>query len=199
VDGHTYGFYSIARDNVGFVEAAPPGADATTLVDTDAGGSLQVTIEPQGARSAGAQWRRTGTAPWYNSGDTETGVVVGNYTVEFKPVSGWHTPATVNVTIEIDETTTASGTYAPRAAAIHVKRDATGNNNGSSWADAYVSLQSALGDALQGEEIWVASGVYLPGPSGRREATFQLRDGVEIYGGFIGTETNRSQRDLSAN
>jgi hypothetical protein len=33
-DGHTYGFYSIATDNVGNVESAPGSAEATTRVDT---------------------------------------------------------------------------------------------------------------------------------------------------------------------
>jgi hypothetical protein len=32
-DGHTYGFYSVATDNVGHVEATPLGAQATTRID----------------------------------------------------------------------------------------------------------------------------------------------------------------------
>ena len=34
--GHTYRFYSVARDNVGLVETAPDTADATTLVQDSA-------------------------------------------------------------------------------------------------------------------------------------------------------------------
>ena len=37
------------------------------------------------------------------------------------------------------------------------------------------------------------TGTYIPGLA--RTATFQLNDGVAIYGGFSGTETSRSQRD----
>lgn len=33
LDGHTYGFYSVARDVVGHVEAAPTAPDTTTVVD----------------------------------------------------------------------------------------------------------------------------------------------------------------------
>jgi fibronectin type 3 domain-containing protein len=36
VDGHTYGFYSVATDNGGLVQATPPGAQATITVDTTA-------------------------------------------------------------------------------------------------------------------------------------------------------------------
>jgi parallel beta-helix repeat protein len=75
--------------------------------------------------------------------------------------------------------------------------------NGSSWADAFCDLQDALAIAASGDEIWVAAGVYKPidcAPScgeGDRDATFHLKDGVEIYGGFAGCETNLSQRDLA--
>lgn len=34
VHGHTYRFYAVARDSVGNLEAVPPGADATTVLDT---------------------------------------------------------------------------------------------------------------------------------------------------------------------
>ena len=32
-------------------------------------------------------------------------------------------------------------------------------------------------------------------PVDERTVTFQLRNGVEIYGGFAGTEGNREERD----
>ncbi len=52
-------------------------------------------------------------------------------------------------------------------------QDAKGNNNGSSWIDAYTELQDALTEAQDGydsttinnddiSEIWVANGVYKP-------------------------------------
>jgi RHS repeat-associated protein len=44
VVGHTYGFYSVATDNVGHREATPAGAQATTLVSTAAiGGTDNLT------------------------------------------------------------------------------------------------------------------------------------------------------------
>ena len=33
----------------------------------------------------------------------------------------------------------------------------------------------------------MAEGVYTPGSAGNRSATFQLKNGVSVYGGFDGT------------
>ncbi len=65
---------------------------------------------------------------------------------------------------------------------------------GGSWEDAYSSLQDALGAATSGDDIWVAAGEYKPHPSDRTVA-FQLKAGVALYGGFVGTETQREQRN----
>ncbi|NOG54991.1 MAG: right-handed parallel beta-helix repeat-containing protein [Planctomycetes bacterium] len=71
----------------------------------------------------------------------------------------------------------------------------SGNNDGSSWADAYVSLQDALAGG-QGTEVWVAAGTYAPAPpNGSQALAFALRDNLGIYGGFSGTENAREQRD----
>jgi hypothetical protein len=85
---------------------------------------------------------------------------------------------------------------------IYVKASATGNNDGSSWADAYTSLQDALDhSSVDKKEIWVAAGTYIPSkqtdPDVPRTATFQLISGVNIYGGFAGNESKLSQRILS--
>ena len=74
---------------------------------------------------------------------------------------------------------------------IYVDANATGANNGSSWANAYKYLQNALAAAEPNHEIWVAQGTYRPdrdtnhpGGTGSRTATFQLKNDVAIYGGF---------------
>ena len=81
-------------------------------------------------------------------------------------------------------------------------RKVDGANNGSSWADALIDLQSALNWAQEGDEIWVAQGVYKPSqlrdPNDPRSATFALIHGVSLFGGFPGapgTEEDWSVRD----
>ena len=79
------------------------------------------------------------------------------------------------------------------AGVIYVDADAIGVNNGSSWENAYVSLQDALAEAKTAEklvEIRVAQGIYKPDyqietgrfsqmvASGDRTATFQLFNNV---------------------
>ncbi len=75
-------------------------------------GSLIATITPQGAIDAGATWRRTGTSTWLNSGDTESNLPTGSYTVEFKPITGWTSPSDQLVTVTNGGTASASGHYA---------------------------------------------------------------------------------------
>lgn len=78
---------------------------------------------------------------------------------------------------------------------IYVDRDATGAATGLSWTDAYTNLQAGLSAATAGDEIWVAAGVYTPTNVADQNAAFYLKSGVELYGGFNGSETHRDQRD----
>jgi hypothetical protein len=76
----------------------------------------------------------------------------------------------------------------------YAKPSATGTGNCLSWANA-CRLQTALSGAVSGNEVWVAEGTHKPTTTTDRAVTFQLKNGVAIYGGFTGTETARSQRD----
>ena len=90
------------------------------------------------------------------------------------------------------------------AATIYVNGAAAGANNGTSWTDAYTSLTTALAAASSGDEIWVAQGVYKPvtqvdvnasGGTDTQEATFQVPNGIALYGGFDGSEVTRDERN----
>jgi hypothetical protein len=80
----------------------------------------------------------------------------------------------------------------------YVNPAAFGQNNGLTWYDAFTDLHSAFALAQAGDEIWVAEGVYLPSQTGDRSAHFDMLAGVKVYGGFVGTEMDLSQRDWEA-
>lgn len=80
----------------------------------------------------------------------------------------------------------------------YVDLNATGSEDGSSWANAYTSLNDALENANSGE-IWVATGRYTPEDMNMdTTTTFKISSSVSLYGGFAGTETDLSQRDIAA-
>jgi len=72
---------------------------------------------------------------------------------------------------------------------------------GTSWSDAFQTIDDALSVATDGEQIWVAEGTYYPsvpsGPPDARSVTFLIREAIAIYGGFDGTEIFLEDRDLS--
>ena len=70
-----------------------------------------------------------------------------------------------------------------------------GSGNCSNWENA-CTLKSALDQSTSGE-IWVKAGIHYPGTS--QTDYFELKPGVALYGGFSGSETERTQRNSSAN
>ncbi len=98
---------------------------------------------------------------------------------------------------------------ASAATVIYVKANATGAKNGTSWLNAYTSLQVALTHAPAGSgiQIWVARGTYKPttgtctpiNTETKRKTSFALRNSVALYGGFAGTEVSLAQRKPTVN
>lgn len=84
-----------------------------------------------------------------------------------------------------------------------VDASAPAGGDGTRWSRAYQDLQDALDEArsdTQVRQIWVADGVYFPDDgSGDRTVSFELVDGVSLYGGFAGGETSLNQRDPQVN
>jgi hypothetical protein len=91
----------------------------TTGTYTQQTGSLQVTISPPGAVTAGAQWRVDG-GTWRDSGYTESGLTVGSHTVEYSTVTGWNKPADETVQINDGQTTITSNTYTQQSGYLQV-------------------------------------------------------------------------------
>ena len=73
-------------------------------------GSLQVTINPVGAVTAGAQWQVDGGS-LQASGATVPSLSIGSHTVAFSTVGGYTAPASQTVTVAANTTTPATGTY----------------------------------------------------------------------------------------
>ena len=73
-----------------------------------------------------------------------------------------------------------------------------GSGDCSSWEYA-CDLQVALGLTNAGDEIWVAEGTYKPTKSTNRFASFSLRSGVSIYGGFPAEGGAWEDRDWEEN
>lgn len=82
---------------------------------------------------------------------------------------------------------------------VFVDASATGDDTGTSWEHAFPDLQDGLLNALPGDQVWVAAGTYTPDAgalvtAGDRAATFGMKTGVEVYGGFAGNEASLDER-----
>lgn len=85
------------------------------------------------------------------------------------------------------------------SAVIYVNINATGGNSGANWIDAFNDLQDAIALSTFGDEIWVAQGTYKPTSGTSRTVYFNIKNGTQVYGGFVGGETLLSQRDVEQN
>ena len=61
-----------------------------------------------------------------------------------------------------------------------------GADDGSSWANAFTSLTTALAVVHAGNRIDVAGGTYYPTTDTDRTISFVIPDGVALYGGYAG-------------
>ena len=80
----------------------------------------------------------------------------------------------------------------PSAAIVYVDKDRPGGN-GTSWAQAYKTLDAAISNTYTPAEFWIAEGTYTPSAP----LVLGLNQNHSFYGGFAGTETARSQRNIT--
>ncbi|MCP3928517.1 MAG: T9SS type A sorting domain-containing protein [Bacteroidetes bacterium] len=81
---------------------------------------------------------------------------------------------------------------------VFVKEGGTGD--GSSWSSAAGNLKSVLDTVMYGSQVWVAKGTYYPTfciqcSFTERDISFELHDGVQVFGGFEGNETTVDNRN----
>jgi hypothetical protein len=103
------GWTAPASESASITNGVTTAISRTYTVQTQSG-NLQVTLDPAGAVTAGAQWRVDGGA-FQNSGATVTGLSVGSHTVNYKTVALWTAPVDESVSITDSNTTAISGTY----------------------------------------------------------------------------------------
>lgn len=92
--------------------------------------------------------------------------------------------------------------FLPTSRRRYVKERATGS--GLSWDDASGDLQRMIDELANNNpqnlagEVWVAKGEYEPQSqiisATTYSASFRMRDGISVYGGFAGTETTKQER-----
>jgi len=75
-------------------------------------------------------------------------------------------------------------------AIVYVDKDRPGGN-GTSWTQAYKTLDDAIDNTFSGQEFWIAEGTYTPA------APLTYTVNHTFYGGFAGNETARSQRNVT--
>ena len=88
----------------------------------------------------------------------------------------------------------------PRNYKVNAVADPGGD--GLEWESAFNNLADAIKAAYVSDQIWVMKGTYYPdeGCSDNNSAcTFDIPEGVKVYGGFAGTEDNLVDRDWEEN
>ena len=71
---------------------------------------------------------------------------------------------------------------------MYVSMAGTPYADGTSWNTSTSDLNAVLAQSSAGDTVWVAVGTYYGG--------FLMPEGVTVMGGFLGNETDASQRSL---
>ncbi|RYD83927.1 MAG: hypothetical protein EOP84_06915, partial [Verrucomicrobiaceae bacterium] len=193
-----------------YAGSIPTGGIGGTLTTTRSGSTgvivnqFAVTLP---AGSAGFQWQvDRGNGVWATLGESDvySGVATNTLVITGAPFSenGYRFRLAYNAPgfgLTYYSSISRLKVGLPR---IYVKASAGGIGDGSSWTNAYSSLRDALEVAEAGSQIWVAAGIYYPTKASEPSnvsASLKMHSGVAIYGGFIGTESNLSERNPRTN
>lgn len=156
------------------------GSTITTTVFTDLGASYSGKVEDEGGTS------QNDIVVSLNSSQVIKRLV---YEIQMNPTASTTLTNTMGFNFVVPTTPSR----------VYVNLAAGGANNGTSWTDAYTSLQTGIDNAFPGDELWVAKGTYKPSSAYERTNTsrfwhFRLPSSVAVYGGFVSGQTDTAQR-----
>ncbi|MCX6270017.1 MAG: dockerin type I domain-containing protein [Bacteroidetes bacterium] len=155
-----------------------------------------ITSHPKFVNATTGDYRLYGNSPCVNS---------GNNSCNSQSYDVRNATRIQNTTIDMGAYEWTSGTD-PDYEVIkrYVTWEGAGSKNGTNWANAYdnTQLQTAI-DETDVTDIWVAAGTYKPtlelDGTGDRYKSFRMKNNCAIYGGFAGTETQFSERNIASN
>jgi uncharacterized repeat protein (TIGR01451 family) len=203
--------YTLVFSNIGDIDSGPVTIQdlvPSEFVAQDAVATVDDEVQITQTAGVTYQWTLDNLAPGQGGVITLTGLVASDAIlaqsiVNQADISSAHTDADSG-----DNQSTVTRLVACYPVnRLYVDADATGTARGTSWANAYTTVQDGLTAARTcgyAQEIWVAAGVYYPDEgagksANNRNLSFDLVNGVAMYGGFAGGETLLSERDVSAN
>lgn len=191
------------------------GATATITYSIIEGGFVGTgnsSMDPAFANSRPASWAPTVSGD-YKTLPCSPAISAGNnaYLTASDNLDYYGNVRIQNVNVDIGAFELTEQPITPDAnGRVYVDKDIFIQGSGGSWGLAQRELAEVLRAAQTNTaitEIWVAAGIYYPfydavtncAGNNLRDRTFKIRDGLSVYGGFAGTETSLSQRDINAN
>ncbi|MHC1706862.1 MAG: MBG domain-containing protein [Bacteroidales bacterium] len=158
------------------------------------------------------------SSEFYLSYSTPLPVTVGtgesvSFEVYFKPVNTGNKSASIKITVQLEATTnhfvqlSGSGVALNVTDIIYISSDGSGLKDGTSWANSiagndtaingYSRLAYLIQSSSPGKNLWLKSGIYFPCTDNDRSKSFSPTESINIYGGFVGNESNLNQRDTN--
>ncbi len=161
---------------------APPSVSNPATTTATAGSPFSQTFTASGGSGAYSFSLASGSLPTGLSLAT-TGVLSGTPTQS----------GSFSITVQATDANGCSGVGATYPLVVspavviqpirYVKQGGSGTGDGTSWADASADLQSQI-NAPGVQQVWVAAGIYKPTTGSDQGASFAMKNGVAIYGGF---------------
>jgi hypothetical protein len=144
------------------------------------------------------------TAPvltqWFQgeTGNTDVPLSGASLSITLDPLIG-DIEVWARVTLPSGTTDTPSFSIKTAPDIIHVTTSGDDTQDGSDWASAKRTLQDSISVAGYGTQVWLKQGTYHPNDANPvvvdPDLSFSLKNGVEVYGGFAGSETSVDQRN----